>query len=164
MHIAPYSDALGELIWSTNAGLDSRRQPDPAHVDGLRPLACVDLAAASASDWWILCSSPGGMNHSENVLRHTTDGGHTWTTVSAVVNLSIAAPPTTIPAVDPDSLAAASANLLWLTGSIGGLAQSSTSSFTTHRSPFPTAKRIGSFSPRATARRGRSPKALSRPT
>jgi len=123
LHVARVGDARGELVWSTDAGLHWRRQTDPSRVDGPR-FACGDLAAASSSEWWLLCWLSGGMNHSANALRRTRDGGHTWTIVSAERNLS-ASSSAAIPAVNPVSLAAGSPTRLWFTGSVCCLSESS---------------------------------------
>jgi hypothetical protein len=143
LHVAPFGDARGELVWSTDAGLHWRRQTDPSRVDGPR-LACGDLAAASSSEWWLLCWLPGGMNHSANALRRTRDGGHTWTIVSAERNLP-ASPSAAIPAVNPVSLAAGSPTRLWFTGSVCCLSESSDGGATWTTVPLNTDGALTSF-------------------
>jgi photosystem II stability/assembly factor-like uncharacterized protein len=144
VHLAPFPDTLGELVSSTDAGLQWRRQPIPSRVDGPR-LGCGDLTAANSRDWWLLCSLGGGTNHSANALRRTTDGGHTWTIVSAERHPFGPVPPGAIPAVNPGSLAAGSPRRLWLTNSVGGLAESSDGGATWTTVPLNTDGAFTSF-------------------
>jgi hypothetical protein len=66
-------------------------------ADGLNGL----LTAASATDWWLLCTNGAAAGSSTKALLHTENAGRTWQVTSAL---------TTLGAVRPGSLPASGAN------------------------------------------------------
>jgi hypothetical protein len=117
-HPALAGTADGGTHWSTRplpAGWSRLCEPDA--TGWLEPDADFigSLVTAGPDDWWLLCT--GGAtagSYAEAALFRSTDGGRTWTVVSAFASPSGAARPGALPAGDGMTIAAASPDLLWI--------------------------------------------------
>jgi hypothetical protein len=110
--------ADGGTHWSTRplpAGWSRLCEPDA--TGWLEPDADFigSLVTAEPDDWWLLCTGAAAAgSYAEAALFRSTDGGRTWTVVSAFASPSGAARPGSLPAGDGMTIAAASPDLLWI--------------------------------------------------
>jgi len=99
--------ADGGTHWST--------RPLPAGWSRLcEPDYIGSLVTAEPDDWWLLCGGEPAAGSSTKALFRSTDGGRTWTVVSALASLSGPARPGSLPGEDGATIAAASPDLLWI--------------------------------------------------
>lgn len=112
----------GELLYSHDGGehWTKRRAPTWDH-NGCDNGAA--LAAQAPHTFWLLCLGGAAAGSSTKGLLRSTDGGGTWTTVSAVTSLTQRPRAGAIPLEEPSALAAGSQTRLWLSLT-NGLAES----------------------------------------
>jgi photosystem II stability/assembly factor-like uncharacterized protein len=113
-----------ELLISTDGGRHWTSRRDP-RTPGREPMqSCDGPITSTARDWWLLCATGAGMNHSAVALEHTTDGGHRWSTVSSVTDLSAPIPRGVITPLSIEALAAGSPTRLWLATTVAPVFES----------------------------------------
>jgi photosystem II stability/assembly factor-like uncharacterized protein len=111
--VSPYHNTPGALVVTSDAGQHWNLQATPTGPGNLCS-SDADFAAASQSDWWLLCIGGAAAGSSTKALMHTLDGGQTWVTVSAVTSLTDRLQPGSIILAEPADLAAGSPSRLWL--------------------------------------------------
>jgi photosystem II stability/assembly factor-like uncharacterized protein len=112
----------GELLFSHDAGLHWTKRRAPAW-DHNRCDNGAALTAQPPRTFWLLCLGNAAAGSSTKGLLRSTDGGRTWTTVSAVTSLTQRPRTGSIPLEEPSALAAGSQTRLWLSLT-NGLAES----------------------------------------
>jgi photosystem II stability/assembly factor-like uncharacterized protein len=109
----PIDHPNAELLTSRDAGSHWTQRNAPTW----RHNSCDIVAALTASaprTLWLLCLGGAAAGSSTKALLRSTDGGRTWSTMSAVTSLARRTPAGSIPVEEPSALAAGSRTRLWL--------------------------------------------------
>jgi len=101
----------GNLVIISGRGRRFVTLSDPLWMG--RPCQAGAFAAAGPS-WWLLCLGGAAAGSSEKALLDTTDGGRIWTTASQVTSLTASPSPGAITLEEPQAMAAAAPDRLWL--------------------------------------------------
>jgi photosystem II stability/assembly factor-like uncharacterized protein len=122
VQILPASNrGAGVLLLTQDAGQHWSRRPVPSW-DGHQCFPSP-LMTAYRPQTWLLCIGGAAAGSSTKGLMRSTDGGKTWSTMSAVVSLTQRPRTGSLPLMEPSALAAGSRSRLWL-ALINSLAES----------------------------------------